>query len=224
MGRLFSDTPESQCGKHSRFGDLCRLRNRTRGIAQSGRLLLQGLRTAIWLRVFVEQQDGDSRRCRRFYMAIQTVTGSTHNMGFTLTETFPDGSNGIQPSFLLSQGLPPWTAPPFVDPSVSNGAGVSWWQGREATRPPASYNVNLSIQRQLSSSMVLETSYNAVIGAHLQDGVLNYNQVNPAYLAKDGAALLTPPTNASAAIPAPITAPFPGSQHRRSARATVAQA
>src|SRR2546429_7291274 len=61
MGRLFSDTPESQCGKHPRCGDLCRLRNRTRGIAQSSRLLLQGLRTAIWLRVFVEQQDGDSR-------------------------------------------------------------------------------------------------------------------------------------------------------------------
>jgi len=158
------------------------------------------------------------------YMAIQTVTGSTHNMGFTLTETFPNGSNGIQPSFLLSQGLPPWTAPPFVDPSVSNGAGVSWWQGREATRPPASYNVNLSIQRQLSSSMVLETSYNAVIGAHLQDGVLNYNQVNPAYLAKDGAALLTSPINSSAAIAAGITAPFPGFQQLWGKRATVAQA
>src|SRR2546429_6634947 len=56
-------------------------------------------------------------------------------------------------SFLLSQGLPPWTAPPFVDPSVSNGAGVSWWQGREATRPPASYNVNLSIQDRKSTRL-----------------------------------------------------------------------
>src|SRR5437879_7752623 len=159
MGRLFSDTPESQCGKHSRCGDLCRLRNRTRGIAQSSRLLLQGLRTAIWLRVFVEQQDGDSRRCRRFLHGDSDSYRFDHNMGFTLTETFPNGSNGIQPSFLLRPGLPPWTAPPLGDPSVSNGAGVSWWQGREATRPPASYNVNLSIQRQLSSAMVLETPY-----------------------------------------------------------------
>jgi len=72
--------------------------------------------------------------------------------------------------------------------------------------------------------MVLETSYNAVIGAHLQDGVLNYNQVNPAYLAKDGAALLTSPINSSAAIAAGITAPFPGFQQLWGKRATVAQA
>src|SRR2546430_9442017 len=72
MGRLFSDTPESQCGKHSRCGDLCRLRNRTRGIAQSGRLLLQGLRTAIWLRVFVEEQDCDSRRSEEHTSELQS--------------------------------------------------------------------------------------------------------------------------------------------------------
>jgi len=66
--------------------------------------------------------------------------------------------------------------------------------------------------------------HNAVIGAHLEDGVLNYNQVNPAYLAKDGAALLTSPINSSAEIAAGITAPFPGFQQLWGKRATVAQA
>ena len=60
---------------------------------------------------------------------LMAVTGSTHNMGFTLTQTFPNQNNGLQPTFLLSQGLPPWTAPPFINPSVSNGSSVSWWQG-----------------------------------------------------------------------------------------------
>src|SRR4029077_7420764 len=118
------------------------------------------------------------------YAAIQTVTGSTHNMGFTLTQTFPNASNGIQPSFTLAQGLPPWTAPPFVNPSVSNGANVAWYQGREGTRPPEDFSINLAIQRQLASSMVMEASYNGVMGAHLQTGLLAYNQINPLYIQK----------------------------------------
>src|SRR5437016_12335355 len=32
------------------------------------------------------------------YMAVPTVTGSTHNLGFTLTETLRSGSSGMQPS------------------------------------------------------------------------------------------------------------------------------
>ena len=70
------------------------------------------------------------------YAAITTVTGSTHTMGFTLTQGFSNTSNGIQPTFLLKNGLPAWTAPPFINPSVTNGASPSWWQGNEATRRP----------------------------------------------------------------------------------------
>ena len=82
--------------------------------------------------------------------------------------------------------MPPWTAPPFINPSVSNGTSVSWWQGKETTRPPETNNFNFSIQRQLSSSMLLEASYNGVIGSHLQAQLLDYNQVNPAYLTAFG--------------------------------------
>src|SRR5437870_6031059 len=212
MGRLFSDTPESQCGKHSRCGDLCQLRNRTRGIAQSSRLLLQGLRTAIWLRVFVEQQDGDSRRCRRFLHGDSDSYRFDPQHGLHTYRDLPQWQQWHSAQFPAQPGSAPLDCAAVRGSIGVERAGVSGWQGREARRPPASYNVNLSIQRQLSSSMVLETSYNAVIGAHLQDGVLNYNQVNPAYLAKDGAALLTSPINSSAAIAAGITPPFPGFQ------------
>src|SRR5450432_2713328 len=158
------------------------------------------------------------------YGAITTVTGSTHNSGFTLTQTFSNSNNGITPTFTLANGLPPWTAPPFVNPSVSNGANVAWNQGHEATRPPQDYSFNLSIQRQLSPSMVLEASYNGVMGAHLQTGILNYNQLNPIYLQKYGTAVLTSNINSPAAIAAGITAPFPGFSALWGSRATVGQA
>src|SRR5260370_683929 len=158
------------------------------------------------------------------YGAIASVTGSTHNMGFTLTQSFSNSNNGITPTFTLAQGLPPWTAPPFVNPSVSNGANVAWYQGREGTRPPEDYSFNLSIQHQLSSSMVLEASSNAVMGAHLQTGLLQYNQINPAYIQKYGINVLTSNITSPSAIAPAVTSPFPRFAALWGSRATVAQA
>src|ERR1035437_2305344 len=158
------------------------------------------------------------------YGAIASVTGSTHNMGFTLTQSFSNSNNGITPTFTLAQGLPPWTAPPFVNPSVSNGANVAWYQGHEGTRPPENISLNLSIQRQLSSSMVLEASYNGVMGAHLQTGLLAYNQLNPIYLQKYGTAVLTSSITSAAAINAGVTSPFSNFTTLWGSRGTVAQA
>ena len=151
----------------------------------------------------------------RAFGSLVSVTGSTHNMGFTLTQTFPNQSNGIQPTFLLNQGMPAWTAPPFVNPAVSNGASVSWWQGKEATRLPETNNFNVSIQRQLSGSMVLEGSYNAVIGSHLQAQLLDYNQDNPLYLTAFGdiaqsTAVLNSQVGSATANAASVVAPYPG--------------
>ena len=145
-------------------------------------------------------------------------------MGFTLTQSFSNSNNGISPTFTLKDGLPPWTAPPFVNPSVSNGANVAWYQGHEGTRPPENFSVNLSIQRQLSSSMVLEASYNGVMGAHLQSGLLAYNQVNPIYLQKYGTSVLTSSVTSPVAVAAGVTAPWAGFSTLWGSRGTVAQA
>ncbi len=151
----------------------------------------------------------------RSFAPLMAVTGSAHNMGFTLTQTFNNQNNGLQPTFLLSNGMPPWTAPPFINPSVSNGASVSWWQGAETTRPPETNNFNFSIQRQLTSSMILEASYNGVTGSHLQAQLLNYNQDNPSVLTQFGSiAQSTLVLNSSVGSPLAnsygITAPYPG--------------
>jgi hypothetical protein len=143
------------------------------------------------------------------YGNITTVTGSTHQRGFTLGLNFPDQSNGNTPSYLVRNGLPAWSPPPFINPSFANRDSMPWWQGKEATRPPAFVTWNLSIQRQLSPTMVMETSYNASLGSSLQAGLLNYNQLNPQFLTQYGATLLNSRFDSPAAIAAGIRAPYP---------------
>ncbi len=151
----------------------------------------------------------------RSYGPLMAVTGSAHTMGFTLTQTFPNPNNGVNPAYLLNQGMPPWTAPPFINPSVSNGASVSWWQGSETTHPPTTDNFNFSIQRQLSSNMLMEVAYNGVIGSHLQAELLDYNQDNPALLTAFGSitqstAVLGSNVGSTLANQYGIVAPYPG--------------
>jgi hypothetical protein len=165
----------------------------------------------------------------RSYGSLVSVSGSTHNMGFTLTQTFSNSTNGILPTFTMDQGVPPWTAPPFVNPSVSNGTSVAWFQGNETTKLPAMDNLTFSIQRQLSNSLVAEIGYNGVLSSHLQSQLLQYNQINPKYLTAFGTVaqsvqVLNSLVGSSLANQWGITAPFPGFNQLWGSRATVAQA
>ena len=151
----------------------------------------------------------------RSYAPLMAVGGSAHNMGFTLTDSISNPNNGIQPLFLLNQGFPAYNVPPFINPSVSNGTTVSWWQGAETTHPPTTDNFNFSIQRQLSSNMLLEVGYNGVIGSHLQAQLLDYNQDNPSLLTAFGSiqqstAVLNSQVGSTLANSYGITAPYPG--------------
>ena len=146
----------------------------------------------------------------RSFAAITTVSGSTHQRGFTQTYGIPDnGTVGVQPNMILSQGFPSYPIPPFIDPSFANKDNIPWWQGQEATRAPEANSWNLSIQRQLNGKSLVEVSYNAVVGSHLQSQLLNINQVNPSYLAKYGSALLNTRIDNPAVVATGITAPYP---------------
>src|SRR5262249_30896588 len=118
---------------------------------------------------------------------------------------------------------PPSTDPGFgVRPGVA--PGVPWWQGSEAVRLPESYDWTLSVQRQVTKSMVFETSYNATIGAHLVSNLLNFQQLPFDYLARYGRDLLgqqmvrADGTDNPTATAAGIRRPYP------SFRGSVAQA
>jgi Carboxypeptidase regulatory-like domain len=165
----------------------------------------------------------------RSFGSLVSVSGSTHNSGFTLTQTFSNSTSGILPTYTLDQGMPAWTAPPFINPSVSNGTSVAWFQGNETTKLPAFDNLNLSIQRQVSNSMVVDLSYNGVMGSHLQSELLQYNQISPKYLTAFGTVaqsitVLNSLVGSATANAAGITAPFPGFNALWGSRATVAQA
>lgn len=165
----------------------------------------------------------------RSYGANVSVSGSTHTSGFTLTQTFSSANSGITPTYTVDQGMPPWTAPPFINPAVSNGANVAWFQGQEATKLPAYDNIYFSIERQLASSMVLEAAYNGVLGDHLQAQLLDYNQINPSYLTAFGTVaqsitVLNSQVGSATANAAGVFAPFPTFNSLWGGRATVAQA
>jgi hypothetical protein len=151
----------------------------------------------------------------RSYAPLMAVTGSTHNMGFTLTDSRANQTNGLQPLFQINQGYPQYNVPPFINPAVSNGTTLSWWQGNETTHPPTTDNFNFSIQRQLSSNMLMEAAYNGVIGSHLQAQLLDYNQDNPALLTAFGSVeqstrVLNSQVGSALANQYGITAPYPG--------------
>ena len=146
----------------------------------------------------------------RSYGAVTTVGGSTHQRGFTQTYGVPDnGSNGINPNMILRDGFPSYPVPPFIDPSFANKDNMPWWQGNEATKLPTSDFFNLSVQRQLSSKMLVEASYNASLGSRLQSQLLNYNQVNPANLTKYGFSLMNSLVTSPTAAAAGFKSPYP---------------
>jgi hypothetical protein len=165
----------------------------------------------------------------RSYGALVAVSGSTHTNGFTLTQTFSNSTTGVTPTFILDQGMPAWTAPPFINPSVSNGTNVAWFQGSETTKLPAYDNFNFSIQRQIGTTMVAEIAYSGVMGEHLQTGLLDYNQINPSYLTRFGTVaqslvVLNSKIGSAAANAAGVFAPYPNFAAQLGGNATVAQA
>lgn len=112
----------------------------------------------------------------RSFGRVTAVQGSGHFAGFIGQYLFENSTQGVQPTFRLDEGLPPYQLPPSIDPSFSNGNTVDWWQGQEMTRAPENLFWTLTIQRQMASNTVLEIGYNASVGTHLQTGLLNYNQ------------------------------------------------
>ena len=165
----------------------------------------------------------------RSYGSLVSVSGSTHNSGYTLTQTFSSSNAGQTPTFTMDQGMPPWTAPPFIKPGVSNGTSVAWFQGDETTKLPAYDNIYFSLQRQLSGSMVLEAAYNGVMGEHLQAQLLQYNTLPASDLTKFGTVeqstvVLNSQVGSTAANNAGVFAPFPTFNSLWGSRATVAQA
>jgi hypothetical protein len=143
----------------------------------------------------------------RSFGVAKTITGSTHFEGSTLVFSASSLDNGITPIFLYDQGLPPYTRPPVIDPSFSNGASPAYWDG-EAVRLPENYQWTFSLQRQVGNGMVVEAMYNATIGAHLVAGLKRYNQLPFSLLERYGRTLLASSIDSPAARAAGLRRPY----------------
>ncbi len=168
----------------------------------------------------------------RSFSRITAVQGSGHFAGFIGQYQFNNGSQGVQPTFLLDQGPPAYQLPPSINPGFSNGNTVDYWQGQEATRAPESFFWTFNMQRQLGKNMTLEVGYNANVGTHLQSGNLNLNQVPTATMnslvsrfgATQALALMRLDITNAQVVSAGFTPPFPTFKALWGGNATLAQA
>ena len=144
----------------------------------------------------------------RSFGIVKTVTGSTHFDGSTLVFRPTSTDGGITSSFQFDKGLPAYTRPPSTDPAFSNGNTVPYWEG-DAVRLPENYNWTLSMQRQMTTNTVVEASYNATVGAHLQAGLKRMNQLPFSAFQKYGQVLLQSNVDSAAAQAAGIRRPYP---------------
>ncbi|MCW5979997.1 MAG: TonB-dependent receptor [Bryobacteraceae bacterium] len=141
------------------------------------------------------------------YGVVKTIQGSTHFEGAVLIFRPTSLDEGVTPSFLVDQGLPPYTPPPSIDPSFSNGNNTAYWDN-EAVRLPVNYQWTFSLQRQVSNSIVVEAAYQATMGAHLMTGLKRPNQLPFSVLQQYGRSVLTSNVESAAAREAGITRPY----------------
>ena len=146
-------------------------------------------------------------------VAFSQFTGDP-NLGFASNPAAPNTTNGLFPAFLLDQGFPQQSIrqPPFIDPTIANGAGVPAVSPDGLTLPRWQ-NWSLTFERRLTKNMMLDVSYIGNKGTRLnhhgQRAGLDYNMNDPSVLSL-GAALLNSNINSPAAQNAGIKSPYPG--------------
>jgi hypothetical protein len=146
-------------------------------------------------------------------VSFSQVTGDP-NLGFASNPSAPNLTNGLFPAFYLDQGFPQQNIrfPPFIDPTIANGAGVPAVSPDGETLPRFQ-NWSLTFERRLTKNMMLDVSYIGNHGSRLnhhgQRAGLDYNMNDPRVLSL-GAALLNANINSPAAQAAGIRSPYPG--------------
>lgn len=140
------------------------------------------------------------------YQELRDPTWGAGGEGFFTTASYTS-TNGYSQAFKFGEGFPTnFPKPPFLDPAFSNGRNIPYVEP-ESGRPPVAQNWHLSIQRQLTQGLVLETAYVGNNGHHLISNNRIPNQVDPRYLALGS--LLRADINSPDARAAGIVKPYP---------------
>jgi hypothetical protein len=137
-----------------------------------------------------------------FYPSIFNIQGFGNTTGFASTSTAynPAGGNTNLPAFQLSSGFPTPPIQPqgrLLGPDAFLGQSVNFDQPNQ--KSPMSQQWDLSVQKQLPGSWVIDVTYSGNHGTHLISGGYALNQLNPQYLSL-GNALQNPVANPYAGI------------------------
>ncbi len=144
--------------------------------------------------------------------------------GFSISPSFSSPDAGVTPAFYWDNGFPQnFNRPPLISPTVANGQSASLVYPSSGGMIPYSQQWNLTVEHQITESLMASVAYVANKGTHIYDGLAQVNQVNPAYFGL-GQALLSANINSPLAQAAGIREPFPGFSQLYGSRATVAQA
>jgi hypothetical protein len=127
--------------------------------------------------------------------------------GYYTKSTLSSLNSGVAPAFNWAIGFPDVPVGPVFNSTIANGTSTSYQQ-RNSDWLPVVENWNIGIQQMLPGSVMIDVSYLGMGAHHLGDGKLNYNQLNPRYLALGS--LLNQQVGSAAANSAGIFAPYPG--------------
>jgi hypothetical protein len=103
--------------------------------------------------------------------------------GFNETVTFNSSLGGIQPAFLLQNGLPQtFSQPPFIDSTFLNGQNAPNYRPVDANRRPYTQQWNFTIEHQVGQNVMVTAAYVGNKGTRLLSQVNALNALNPALL------------------------------------------
>ena len=149
-----------------------------------------------------------------YFAAITFGQGGQPIIGFEANNTAPNVTNGLYPTFHMDDGFPRDRIrfPPFIDPTFANGTAPVGYP-KDGLVLPRYQNWSFTIQRQLTDTMVFDTSYVANRGTRLPHNPQflgsYYNMNNPDILAL-GTRVLQADINSPEARAAGIPIPYPG--------------
>jgi hypothetical protein len=149
-----------------------------------------------------------------YFAAVTFGQGGQPILGFEAGNSAPNLTNGFSPAFQFDNGFPRDRVrfPPFIDPTFANGTAPVGYP-KDGLVMPRYQNWSFTIQRQLTDTMVLDTSYVANRGTRLPHNPQFlgwfYNMNDPKILAL-GASVLQADINSATARNAGIAPPYPG--------------
>ncbi len=147
------------------------------------------------------------------YYAGVTMNGfnANPNYGYSTNPTVTDTTNGRQAAFSLDNGFPQSAVqlPPQITPTLANGTNLQY-MNPNGVKLPRYQNWTVSLQRQLTQSMMIDLAYVANHGTRLITGDQqnDLNQNNPAILQQYSQSELSATVGTPAANGFP--SPYPG--------------